>query len=64
MRALIIKIGFWGPIYTIFAIRNPQNGIGNFQGPYISCVESSLDLTFKQPAMTLQTIPMVPATGW
>ena len=28
--ALIIGIGFWGPLYYIVLIRNPQNSIGNY----------------------------------
>ena len=28
--ALIITIHFWGPLYTIVIIRNPQNSIGNY----------------------------------
>ena len=32
--ALIITIGFWGAHYIIAIIRNPQNGIGNYIGPY------------------------------
>ena len=33
--ALIIRIGFWGPLYyyTIIIIRSPHNSIGNL-GPY------------------------------
>ena len=31
--ALMIRTGFWGH-YTILTIRNPQNSIGNYLGPY------------------------------
>ena len=31
---LTIRIGFWSH-YTIAIIRNPQNSIGNYLGPYI-----------------------------
>ena len=34
---LIIRIGLWGPLshYTIIMIRNPQNSIGKYEGPYM-----------------------------
>ena len=35
--ALIIRIGFWGPLYFI-TIRNLQNGIGNYLGPCSRCL--------------------------
>ena len=33
IAALIIRIGFWGPLYRI---RNPPNSIGSYLGPYSS----------------------------
>ena len=33
IRALIILIGFWGPSYHNL-VRNPQNTIGSYLGPY------------------------------
>ena len=33
LGALIIRIGFWGPLYYILIIRNHQNSIGNYFGP-------------------------------
>ena len=36
IKALIIRIGFWGPLYCIIIVRNPQNSIGNYLGPYIT----------------------------
>ena len=32
--ALIIRIGFWGPLYYNYD-KEPQNSIGNYLGPYI-----------------------------
>ena len=34
--ALIIRIGFWGPLYYIYNKEPPQNSIGNYLGPYSS----------------------------
>ena len=34
IEALIMRIGFWGH-YTIIIIRNHENSIGNYFGPYI-----------------------------
>ena len=31
--ALIIRIGFWDPLYYLI-IRKPQNSIGNYSGAY------------------------------
>ena len=31
----MIRIGFWGYIYTIVTIRNLQNSVGNYLDPYI-----------------------------
>ena len=36
IKALISRIGFWGPLYCIIIVRNPQNSIGNYLGPYIT----------------------------
>ena len=33
MEALIIRVGFWGPLYNK-TIRNTQNSIGNYLSPY------------------------------
>ena len=33
--ALIIRIGFWGPLYYSYN-KEPQNSIGNYSGPYIT----------------------------
>ena len=33
---LMVRIGFWGPLYNSYMIRNPQNSIGNDLSPYIS----------------------------
>ena len=35
MGAFIIRIGFWAH-YAIIIVRNPQSGIGNHGGPYIT----------------------------
>ena len=32
-RALIIRMGFWGPLYYTF-IKEPQKSIGNCLGPF------------------------------
>ena len=39
--ALIIRIGFWGPLYygDYNWNKEPPNGIGNYLGPYISVVQ-------------------------
>ena len=42
--ALIIRIGFWGP-HTIIVIRNHQNSIGNYLGPYSRGPSSGLPIT-------------------
>ena len=34
MRALIIRIGFWG-VSCHKGIKEPQDSIGNYLGPYI-----------------------------
>ena len=36
MGALIIRIGFLGPIILMVIIRNPQNSIGNYLGTFIT----------------------------
>ena len=33
MGALLIRIGFWGPLYCNYN-KEPQNNIGNYLGPY------------------------------
>ena len=33
--ALRTRIGFWEKYYTIIIIRNTQNSIGNYLGPYV-----------------------------
>ena len=33
--ALIIRIGFWGPLDYV-TIRNPQNSIGNYLSPRLA----------------------------
>ena len=33
--ALVIRIGFWGPLYPNFNKEPPKNSIGNYGGPYI-----------------------------
>ena len=38
--ALIIRIGFWGPICYNYN-QEPQNNIGNCLGPYTSCFKGS-----------------------
>ena len=34
--ALIIRIGFWGPLYYKYNEGTPKNSIFNYQGPYIT----------------------------
>ena len=33
--ALIIRIGFWGPLYYNYSKEPPKHSIGNYLGPYI-----------------------------
>ena len=33
--ALIIRMGFWGPLYYNYNREPPQNSVGNYLGPYI-----------------------------
>ena len=40
--ALTLKIGFWGPLYYSYSIRNPQNSIGHDLGPYIQTPQPPL----------------------
>ena len=35
--ALIIRIGFWGPLDCHYNQEPPQNSIGIYLGPYIIC---------------------------
>ena len=35
LGALIIRIGFWGPIYCNY-VRNHKKSVGNYLSPYIS----------------------------
>ena len=34
IKAEVIRIGFWGPLCYTFNIRNTQNSIGKYLGPY------------------------------
>ena len=42
--AFIIRIGFWGPLYYKYD-KEPQNGIGNYLGPYIRGMKSGMKRT-------------------
>ena len=41
--ALIIRIGFWDPLYYTYN-KEPQTSIGNHLGPYIVCMPSHSSL--------------------
>ena len=28
---LLVRIGFWGPLYTLIVLSKPQNSIGNYR---------------------------------
>ena len=50
--ALIIRIGFWSPLYYIYNNEDPppkkikiNNNIGNYLGPYITCDPTIMELS-------------------